>query len=228
MTPPALRVFSTLALAGALDELSPSFRGARLETTLLPTTLIAERIRAGERADVAILSSAAIDELAREGFLEPGRTDLVKSLVGIAVRTGAPRPDISTVDGLVATLLAARSVAMSRAGASGIAFAALLQRLGIAGQVKTVVIPSGFTAELAARGEAELAVQQISELMAVPGVEVVGAFPPGAECAAVFSAGVSACGAMQAEARAFIAMLASDAAASAFRANGLEPVAKLA
>ena len=106
MTPPALRVFSTLALTGALGELSPRFRGARLETTLLPTTLVAERIRAGERADVAIVSSAAIDELAREGFLEPGRTDLVKSLVGIAVRTGAPRPDVSTVDALVATLLA--------------------------------------------------------------------------------------------------------------------------
>ena len=131
-----------------------------------------------------------MDELVAAGVLE-GRTDLARSYVGIAVRAGAPHPDISTKEAFVATLLAAKSVAMSQAGASGIFFAGLIERLGIAEQVRAkATIVNGFTAPLAARGEVEIAVQQVSELMAVPGVEIVGRLPPEIEGVTLFSAGV--------------------------------------
>lgn len=223
-----LRVFSTLGLAGVLRELTPRFGAARVEATLLPTTLLAGRIRAGEAADLAILVSSTIDELAREGLLKPGRTDLARSLVGIAVRAGAPRPDVSTVDAFTAAMLAARSLVVSRAGASGLAFAGILRRLGIADQVeaKAIVIPSGFTGELVARGEAEIAVQQVSELMVVPGLDIVGVLPREIECVSVFSAGVFVASPMEAEAQSLLALLASDAADAVYHANGLEPMGR--
>jgi molybdate transport system substrate-binding protein len=108
----------------------------------------------------------------------------------MAVPAGAPQPDISTVEALRATLLATPSLVYSRAGASGIFFAELIERLGIAAEVnaKAIVIPQGFTAEVAARGGAALAIQQVSELMAVPGIEMVGKLPEGANTCAIFSA----------------------------------------
>jgi molybdate transport system substrate-binding protein len=220
---PTLRLFSTLALAGVLDALLPHFRSADVEKTLLPTALLAARIRAGEVADVAILMADMIDALVQERILRPGRTDLARSQVGIAVRAGAAKPDIATVDAFVATMHRMRSVALSRAGASGVSFAQVLQRLGIADAVnaKAVVIPSGFTGELVARGEAEIAVQQISELMVVPGIEIVGPLPQGIACISTFSAGIFAATPMPAEAQSLIATLAS-ADAAVFRAKGLE------
>jgi molybdate transport system substrate-binding protein len=224
MPMPTLRLFSSLAVAGVLDDLLPRFTAARVETTMLPTALLAERIRAGEVADVAILMSDMVDALVQEGRLQPGRTDLARSHVGIAVRAGAPRPDISTVARFTAAMLAARSLALSRAGASGSAFAAVLHRLGIADQVnaKAIVIPSGFTGELVARGEAELAVQQISELMTIPGLDIVGPLPPGIACVSVLSAGIFRFASPHAAA--LVAMLASAGADPIFRARGLEPI----
>ncbi len=222
----SFRLFSTLALAGVLDELLPGFRDASVETTLLPTALLAERIRAGEAADVAILMADMIDALIAERILRPGRTDLARSRVGIAVRTGARKPDISTVEDFVAAMHAARSVALSRAGASGVSFAQVLRRLGIADDInaKAIVIPSGFTGELVARGEAEMAVQQISELMVVPGIELVGALPPGIECISVFSAGIFAGTPVPVQAQSLIALLRSAEAGPVFKAKGLEPL----
>jgi molybdate transport system substrate-binding protein len=226
ITMASFRLFSTLALAGVLDELLPGFRDASVETTLLPTALLAERIRAGEAADVAILMADMIDALIAERILRPGRTDLARSRVGIAVRTGARKPDISTVEDFVAAMHAARSVALSRAGASGVSFAQVLRRLGIADDInaKAIVIPSGFTGELVARGEAEMAVQQISELMVVPGIELVGALPPGIECISVFSAGIFAGTPVPVQAQSLIALLRSAEAGPVFKAKGLEPL----
>jgi molybdate transport system substrate-binding protein len=184
-----LRVLSTLGLAGVLQELAPSLPPIDLQ--LAPTQTLVERIAAGERGDVAILTDVAIDELIGAGILDrASRTDLARSHVGVAVRQGASRPNIATPEAFVAALLGARSVALSRAGASGLYMAGLLERLGIAEAVyrKATVIPSGFTGELVARGEAELAIQQLSELMAVPGLDILGRLPQGIEGVSVFTA----------------------------------------
>src|ERR687893_2530022 len=190
---PGVEVMSTLALMGVLRELAPGYEqatGTRIAAAFAPTAALLERIGAGEAADVAILTAAAVDELARDGVLAPGgRVDLARSVVGVAVRAGAPKPDIGSPEAVVRALLHARSVAYSRAGASGIFFAGLIRRLGIDDEVnaKATVIPSGLTGELAARGEAEIAVQQVSELMEVPGIDIVGPLPAELGGATVFS-----------------------------------------
>lgn len=223
-----LRVLSTMGLAGVLRAFGPEFeagQGARLEASLLPTVRLLERIRAGERGDVAILTGEGVEALLDAGVLE-ARTDLARSFVGVAVRAGAPHPDISSRDALVAALLGARSVAMSKAGASGIFMAGLLERLGIAGAVrdKARILASGFTAELAASGEAELAIQQVSELMMVPGVEIVGRLPGELGGETVFAAGLFRGAAAPQLGRALIAALAAPERGELYRSCGLEPV----
>lgn len=214
-----MRLLSTMGLAGVLRALGPD---VQLDATFLPTLQLLERIREGERGDVAILTREGLDALIAEGIIL-GRTDLARSYVGIAVREGARHPDISTPEAFVATLLAARSVAMSKAGASGIYMAGLLERLGIAEAVreKSVILASGFTAELAASGQVELAIQQVSELMVVPGVEIVGRLPAALGGETVFSAGLfrGASG----DGGALIAALADPARAALYRSCGLEP-----
>jgi molybdate transport system substrate-binding protein len=150
-------------------------------------------LRRGEEADLVILTREGLDELAREGrVISASSIDLARSYIGIAVRGGAAHPDIATEAALRRALLAARSVAYSRIGASGIFFAQLIERLGIGAEVNAhaVVIPSGFTAEKLVTGEADLAVQQISELKQVLGIEIVGPIPRELQTPAVFSAGL--------------------------------------
>jgi molybdate transport system substrate-binding protein len=149
-------------------------------------------LRSGEPADVVILTREGLDEVVREGRVAgESCVDLARSWVGIAVKAGAAYPDIATEPALRAALLAARSVAYSRLGASGILFAQLIERLGIASEInaRAVIIPQGFTAERLVTGEADLAVQQISELKQVGGIEVVGPIPYELQTPAVFSAG---------------------------------------
>ncbi len=218
---PQLRVLSTLGLAGVLHDLAP--RLPALDLQLAPTQTLMGRIAAGERGDVAILTDVAIDELVAGGILGgASRMDLARSHVGVAVRQGASRPDIATPEAFAAALLGARSVALSRAGASGLHMAGLLDRLGIADAVyrKAMVIPSGFTGELVARGEAELAIQQISELMMVPGLDILGRLPRGIEGVSVFTAALFT-GASDAAAQVLQALRA---AAVLMQEKGLEPV----
>jgi len=189
-----MRVMSTLAVAVVLRGLTPRAPVA-MDVEFDPTMRLLKRIEAGERADIAILTDAGVEGLMAQGVLVPGsRRDLALSHIGMAVKAGAPRPDISTLAALQATLLAAPSIAYSGAGASGLFFAGLLERLGIAEAVNTkaTIIPQGFTAALAARGEVALAIQQISELMAVEGVDILGKLPPEANTGAIFSAGLFA------------------------------------
>ena len=226
-----LRVLSTLAVMGAMRDLTAQYEretGTPIAADFAPTVALLDRLRAREAADIAILTAQGIDDLSREGVIHPGtRSDVALSFVGIAVRAGASKPDIETVAAFKDTLLSARSVAYSRIGASGIFFAGLLERLGIAAEVnaKAIIVPSGFTAERVANGEAELAVQQISELMVVPGIEVVGPLPADIQTAATFSAGILA-GSKQAEAAgAFLRFLTSPAVAPVLRRAGLQPIA---
>ena len=222
------RLMSTLALAGLLREAAPALEaalGARVTVELAPTRTLEGRIRAGEHADAAVLTAEAVAALAAEGVLD-GMTSrpLAHSRVGLAVKAGAQHPDISSAEALRRTLLAAPSLCYSRAGASGIFFAGLIERLGIATEVnaKAIVIPQGFTAEKLLTGEAAIAFQQISELMEVKGIEVVGPLPEGAQTIAVFS---GAAFAGTASGAALLDAVAALCTPQALRAKGLEPPA---
>src|SRR3978361_1218897 len=175
-----VRVLSTLALQGAVRSLAARYQaqtGTLIDAGFAPTLALLKRIRGGEGADVVILTRAGLDDLAAEAaVLRDSCVDLARSFVGVAVQTGAAHPRIATEAELRATLLAARAVAYSRIGASGIFFAGLIEKMGIASEINAhaVITPQGFTAERLTTGEADLAVQQISELRQVAGVEIVG------------------------------------------------------
>jgi len=185
------------------------------------------RLERGEPADVVILASTALDELIQRGKVVPGsRVDLVRSSIGMAVRAGAPRPDISTVDALVRTLLQAKSIAYS-ASASGIYLSTeLFPRLGIADQIlgKSKRIESERVGTVVARGDAEIGFQQISELLPIQGIDYVGPLPPEVQKVTVFSAGVVVGANEPDAARALIQFLASPAVVPAITKSGLEPV----
>jgi molybdate transport system substrate-binding protein len=225
-----LKVLSTHAVQCALHALVARFEGSHDTEVAVdydPTNAVLARIKAGETADVAIVTRAGVDDLIGLGILDAGAAvDLARSLVGLAVRAGAQRPDISTPEALKDALLAAPSIAYSRLGASGVLFAGLIAELGIAEAVnaKATVIPSGLTGALIARGEVEMAVQQLSELKAVPGIDIVGPLPASLQTPTMFSAAVFAGSPRAGPARAFLAALSSAEAAAAFRAAGLEPV----
>jgi molybdate transport system substrate-binding protein len=224
-----IRVLSTLALKGAVHALASQYQaggGARIDADFAPTLALLTRLRAGEAADVVILTREGLDEVAREGRVDAGScVDLARSFVGIAVKAGAPQPDIANEAALRAALLAARSVAYSRLGASGILFAKLIEQLGIASDInaKAVIIQQGFTAEKLVSGEADLAVQQISELKQIEGIDVVGPIPRELQKPAVFSAGRVAATNKPDEADRLLRFLASPEVAPALRASGLEP-----
>jgi molybdate transport system substrate-binding protein len=188
---------------------------------------IPSRLDRGEPVDIVILADSALEELIKHGKVVAGsRVDLVRSSIGMAVRAGAPKPDIGTVDALKRTLLQAKSIAYS-ASASGVYLShELFPRLGIADQIqaKCQRIPSGPVGVAIARGDAEIGFQQISELLPVPGIDYVGPLPPEVQKVTVFSAGI-AVGAKQPDAaRSLIKFLASPAVVPAIKKSGLEPV----
>jgi molybdate transport system substrate-binding protein len=209
-----VRVRSTLALKGAVPALTKRYEaesGARIDADFAPTLALLDRLRGGEGADVVILTQEGLHELANEGrVVRETCVDLARSFVGIAVKAGHSHPDIATEAALRATLLAARSVAYSRIGASGILFAQLIERMGISTEInaRATVIPSGFTAERLLTGEADLAVQQISELKQVAGIEVIGPIPRDLQTPAIFSAGRMAASAKAAQADRLLRFLA--------------------
>lgn len=226
----SVRILSTLALKGAVLSLAARFEaegGARIDADFAPTLALLERMRGGEGADVVILTKEALDDLAAKGTVVAAScADLARSFVGIAVKVGAPHPDIATEAALRATLLGARSVGYSRLGASGIFFVHLIERLGIAAQInaRAKIIQQGFTAELLVSDQVDLAVQQVSELKLVGGVEVVGPIPRELQNPAVFSVGRLAASNNVAPSDRLLKFLASPEAAPALRESGLEPL----
>src|ERR1043165_3385919 len=188
-----IQVFSTIGMRTVLEELVPGFELATACTVrrVSDSSVAAmKRLAAGETGDVAVFTATAIDDLIAQGKMT-ARTDLTRSFVGIAGRQGAPKPDISTPDKFKPAMLAAKSVAHSQTGASGLYFVSLTERLGIADAIRAkAVVIDGIVGTLAARGEAEIAVQQVSELMQADGVDIVGPLPDELQSITVFSAGV--------------------------------------
>jgi molybdate transport system substrate-binding protein len=225
----AVRLLSTLALKGAVHGLAARYEaagGAHIDADFAPTLALLDRLRGGEGADVVILTREGLSELVHEGrVVAESCVDLARSYVGLAVTAGAVHPDIATEPALRAALLGARAVAYSRIGASGILFAQLIERLGIAAAInaRAVIIPSGFTAERLVSGEADVAVQQISELKQVGGIEVVGPIPHQLQTPAVFSAGRMAASESADRADRLLHYLASPEVAPVLRDCGLEP-----
>lgn len=220
----AIEVLSSLALKGVLEKLRTSFEqslGERLNMRFDATQAILPQIAAGARADLVILTLEAIEELRKGGRITQAHT-LGSSGVGVAVRAGASKPDISTVDALKRALESAPSVAHSKVGASGIYFAELIERLAIKLK-KRVIVEKGPVGLVVARGEAEIGLQQLCELAPVSGIDIVGPLPAPVQRITHFSAGIAAHAANPKGAAALMALLTSDAARAGMLAGAIQP-----
>jgi molybdate transport system substrate-binding protein len=224
-----IKVLSTQAPEQAYRELVPQFEKAsgHTVTTIFTGTLdVQKRIAAGEAYDLIIMAGPAIDDFVKSGKIVPGsRVNIARSGVGVAVRAGAPKPDISTTEAVKKTLLAAKSIGYST-GPSGVYLTGLFARLGVADAIKTKLkqTPTGIlVGNLVASGEAEIGFQQVSELAHFPGVDFVGPLPGDIQEITVFAGGIQV-GAKQVDAaKDWVKFLTAPAAAPAFKSKGLEP-----
>lgn len=225
----AIRVMSGLAVRGALEQVVlPAFAkapGIPVDVRWDPTTVIMQALAADEPADLVIVTDTAVQTLEQQGRIDTRhKAKLGRAVLGAAVRAGAAKPDISTTAAFRQALLDARSVIYSRAGASGIYFEKLIEKLDIAAPIRAraTVIPAGLTAERLVSGEGDLAIQQISELMMIDGVDIVGPFPPELQSATGFTAAILNGAPRAAEAAALLQALTAPAARDAYKASGLE------
>jgi molybdate transport system substrate-binding protein len=230
-----VRVMISGGLSAAYNALVPEFErltGNKVLTAYGPsmgTTVnaIPIRLERGEPADVLIMVGYALGDLIKQGkVVADSRVDLVRSAIGLAVRAGAEKPDISSADALQRALLAAKSIAYSDSASGVYVSTELFQRLGIAEQMKGKArqIPAEPVAGVVARGEAEIGFQQISEMLSVPGVDIVGPLPAELQKITVFSAGIATASREPDAGRALIQFLASPAASAAIVKSGLEPI----
>ena len=193
---------------------------------------LVRRVDSGEAFEVLVLTPATIDELTSQKHLVAGsHIDLARVGIGVAVKAGAPRPEIGTDAAFKQALLAARSIAYldpKAGGSSGIYVAEMLHRLGIADAVarKSVLVPGGLVGEKVADGTAAIGIQQISELLPVPGIDYVGPLPPELQNYTIYAGGIAANAADPAAAAEFLHFLAGAEGARVMRAKGMEPVAK--
>jgi molybdate transport system substrate-binding protein len=229
-----IKVVTSGAFTAAYLKLVPEYEHAthnKLVTEFGPSmgtthNAIPLRLERGETIDVVIMAGPALADLMKQGRVQAGsRVDLVQSLMGMAVKAGAPKPDISSVDALKRTLLAAKSIAYSDSASGVYLSTELFPKLGIADQIrgKSRKIEADPVGEAVARGEIEIGFQQISELRPVKGIDIVGPLPPGAQKITIFAAGIPATSKHPAEAKALIQWLASPVAYSAIKASGLDP-----
>lgn len=225
-----IKGISSMATRLLLAELVAGFEqrsGFRVEMASVGGVDAAKRVQAGETFDVVVLASDAIDKLTAAGHLRAGsRVDLVRSGVAVAVRAGAPRPDISNEDAVRAAVLAARSISYST-GPSGVALARLFERWGIAAEIQSRIVqaPPGVpVGALVARGEVELGFQQLSELLPLDGITILGPLPPDIQVTTIFSAGVATNSVQPDAVRAMLEYMVSPEVAEAKRAQGMDPV----
>jgi molybdate transport system substrate-binding protein len=225
-----IKVLASNGVREALHELAPAFEretGNKLVFGFAGAAALKRRIEAGEAFDLAIIDRAGIEDLAKQGKVDgASRAAIARSGVGIGIRAGAPRPDIGTADALKRTLLAAKSISWAKEGQSGMYFAGMLERIGIAGEIRSKAQLVGSSAEgakLVAAGKAEFAVGLLNELMIAPGVEVLGPLPPELQNYTAFHAGVGVGSKDSAAAKALIKFLTTPAAGAVFKAKGQEP-----
>ena len=227
-----IKALISTALEAAMVELVPQFErasGHTLRITYGPSGGLAKRLTGGEAADLIVVFDTGIDELTKQGKVAPGRTDFTRTGIGVAVRKGAPRPDISTPEALKRALLNAKAVAHTSPTAGGVTAAHLLrmfEKLGIAKEVaaKTKLAaggPNGRVSTIVADGNADIGLQQISELMSNPGVDVIGPLPAALQQITVYSAGITANATQVEAAKAFIRFISAPAAIPVYAAHGL-------
>lgn len=213
------------ALLSALVPLFEHASGHRVALEYASASIVAERIRQGETADATVLAGPVMDKALTTGAIaRASLTAVARCGIGVAVRTGTHHPDIGTVDAFKRALAAAQSVAYTEAGVSGIYFAGLIERLGMAAEIKAKARTrrGGLIAELVANGEAEIAVQQIPELIPVKGIDIVGPLPPELQNITLISAGVFVNAQQPAAAADFLKFLTTPDTADVYRAKGFE------
>src|SRR3989440_136837 len=221
-----IKVLSTVGMQPATPELFSQFEAAtghRVAVTYDLPAVLKTRFLEGLPADVLILPSTIIDDLAKQGkVVGDSKKDVARSGVGVAVKAGAPKPDISTPEALKAAVLSAKSIGYSREAPSGMAFARVLERLGIAEEVRGKSKDTGSkAADMLAASAIDLAVAQIPVLIAAPGVDVVGPLPGELQTVTVFSVALASGAQDPAAARALIDFLAGPRAKAVYQAKGL-------
>jgi molybdate transport system substrate-binding protein len=228
MTAP-LKIISSMATRQVLADLAAAYEARASRTVALESVGgvdAAKRVRAGEPFDAVVLASDAIDKLEQDGHVVAGsRVDLVRSETAVAVRAGAPPPDIGNEDAVKHAVRSAKSLSYST-GPSGAHLATLFERWGIAGEIasKIVQAPPGVpVGSLVAQGKVELGFQQLAELIHLEGIDVVGPLPPAIQVVTVFSGGVATTSARPDDVRAMLAYMASPSAADAKRRQGMAP-----
>jgi molybdate transport system substrate-binding protein len=227
-----LKVLCTIAVRGPVSELLPSLErslGHTLDVTWGTAPMLVKRVEAGETADVVIPSVAGLEAMKKQGKIVDGtEVPIASSSTAVAIKAGAPKPDISTTEAFWQAMLNAKGVAYthpSAGGASGVYFAQLIERHGIADKInaKAKYPPAGgFSAELLMTGDADIAIQQKPELMHVAGAEVIGLFPPELNVVTEFVGAVMTGTSHEASGKAFLASLRTPSSVALFRAKGLE------
>jgi molybdate transport system substrate-binding protein len=227
-----LKILTTPALTETWEELGPKFEatGHKLTIVYAPSGAIAKRVSEGEAADLLVSTPTGIDSLIKAGKVADGtNTPIANSPMGVAVLKGAPKPDISTPEAFKRALLAAKAVAYTdpaSGGASGVHLAKVLDRLGIAAEVNARAklgrgVPAG---SFVVKGEADLAIQQMPELLGVEGVEVIGPLPGDLQNVTTFAAGIPASSTQADTAKALVRFLQSPESATAIKKHGLDPI----
>jgi len=223
-----IQVTSSVGVQGVLDTLVPGFEqstGNKLVIDFGLANVLKAKLADGAPFDVAILTGPAIDALITAGKIVPAtRTDLAHSGVGVGIRKGAAKPDIGTEDAFKRTMLAAKSVCYSEKGVSGIYAASVMEKLGIAQQMKPkTTLATGSVADLVAKGACELGIQQVSEIVPVAALELVGPLPSALQSFTTFTMGIGTGAKDPAAATALVKFLTSPPAITVIKANGMDP-----
>lgn len=233
-----IRVLSAVGMRQVISVLGPEFEratGSKLNISYDSGALIERRIRNGEAADVVLLPRASIDRLLTEGTIRnDSNRDIATSIIGIAIRKDSPKPDISSVEAFKKTLLSANTIACpdpAMGGSSGVYIARLFERLGIAEAIKKKLVlvdtpgqEATMPGYLVAEGKAEIALHQMQELMAVPGIEILGPLPVDVQTTFLFSAAITDNAKNPAAGRSFLRFLLSRKARAVIKARGMKPV----